>query len=70
MSKHIETEPSSVTAHDGVVDVVGPDGVDIAMTPSAAEETSQRLLEGAAKALGQDHVEVMKHEEEAKRLGP
>ncbi len=47
------TEPSEVTAQDGRVLVDGPDHVDVALTPEAAEETSDRLLEGAAKAAGQ-----------------
>jgi hypothetical protein len=67
MDKQIETEPSDVTARDGVVNVLGPDGVDVAMTPQAAEETSHRLLEGAAQAFGQDHVEDMKRDEEERR---
>jgi len=67
MNKQVETEPSKVTARDGVVAVLGPDGVDVAMTPQAAEETSQRLLEGAAQALGQDRVEAMKRDDETRR---
>ncbi|MEG3164263.1 hypothetical protein U1701_06620 [Sphingomonas sp. PB2P19] len=31
----------------------GPDGVALAMTPEAAVETSDRLLEGATEAQGQ-----------------
>jgi hypothetical protein len=46
-------EPSVVDADDGAVHQKGPDAVDVRMTPSAAEETSERLLEGAMKARGQ-----------------
>jgi len=46
-------EPSHVTAKDGVVEVKGPDAVDVRMTPEAADETSGRLLDGAMKAQGQ-----------------
>jgi hypothetical protein len=60
MGKEVETEPSKVTAEDGLVFVDGPDGVAFVTTPEAAEETSQRLLDGAAQALGQRHVEEMR----------
>ncbi len=58
MQKDKETiyaEPSSVTVEDGAVVVDGPDGVDVQLTPDAAEETSDRLLEGAMKARGQKY---------------
>ena len=47
-------EPSNVEAKDGIVIVDGPDGVAVSMTPEAADETSHRLLFGAAKAKGQE----------------
>jgi hypothetical protein len=50
-------EPSDVDAEDGDVTVKGPDAVDVRLTPSAAEETSDRLLEGAFKARGQRHFD-------------
>lgn len=46
-------EPSDVDADDGVVIVKGPDAVDVRLTARAAEETSERLLNGAMKARGQ-----------------
>ena len=46
-------EPTDVKAEDGAVILNGPDGVGVRMTPAAAEETSERLLEGAMKARGQ-----------------
>jgi len=46
-------EASQVDADDGVVIVKGPDAVDVRLTARAAEETSQRLLDGAMKARGQ-----------------
>ena len=49
----IYNEPTIVEAEDGAVILKGPDAVDVRMTPSAAEETSERLLEGAMKARGQ-----------------
>ena len=50
-------EPSSVDAEAGDVNVKGPDSVDVRMTPRAAEETSDRLMEGALKARGQRYFE-------------
>ena len=44
---------TDVTAEDGDVHLKGPDGVDVAMTPEAALETSERLLSGGLKAQGQ-----------------
>ena len=49
----IYDEPSEVTAENGRVMVQGPDAVDIDLTPEAAEETSNRLLEASMKARGQ-----------------
>ena len=51
-------EPSNVDAEDGQVIVKGPDAVDVRMTTNAAEETSERLLEGALKARGQRYFET------------
>ena len=46
-------EASRVDAEDGVVVVLGPDAVEVRLTARAAEETSERLLQGAMKARGQ-----------------
>lgn len=53
MANPLYDEPSEVTAEEGEVQVDGPDGVAIALTPNAAAEISDRLLHGAAKAAGQ-----------------
>ena len=54
MSKHpLFDEPSEVSAEQGEVVVDGPDGVAVSLTPEAAAETSDRLLDGATKAAGQ-----------------
>lgn len=45
--------PSEVTAENGAVRVKGPGEVDVRLTPEAAEETSNRMLEGSMKARGQ-----------------
>lgn len=51
--KTVYDEASNVDAEDGTVVVVGPDSVDVRLTPDAAEETSERLNTGAMKARGQ-----------------
>jgi hypothetical protein len=46
-------EASKVTANNGEVALDGPDGVDVQVTPEAAERTADNLIEGAVKARGQ-----------------
>lgn len=53
--KEIYSKASEVTAENGVVNVDGPDGVDVGFTPEAALETSDRLMDGAVAAAGQRH---------------
>jgi hypothetical protein len=53
MNKGPSDQPSRIGAEDGEVTVDGPDGVAVSMTPEAAAETSDRLMDGAAKAAGQ-----------------
>ena len=55
-------DPSEVKAVDGSVEVDGPDAVDIALTPEAAEETSERLLGQAFKARGQRRMKRYPHQ--------
>ncbi len=62
--RKIYRQPSSVTARDGKVLVDGPDAVDVALTPEAAEETSNRLLEGSMKSRGQRHLKDFPHRPE------
>lgn len=50
----IHDEPSKVTAEGGVVIVDGPDGVAVSLTPEAAIETSDRLLQAGTQARGQN----------------
>jgi hypothetical protein len=50
-------EASKVEAEDGEVLVDGPDGVAVSLTPDAAAETSDRLLDGAMTARGQQVAE-------------
>ena len=57
-------DPSDVSAVDGAVEMDGPDAVDVALTPEAAEETSERLNEQAVKARGQRRLSRMTHRAE------
>jgi hypothetical protein len=56
MDDKVYDTPSEVEAKDGVVAVDGPDSVAVLLTPEAAEETSNRLLEGALMADGQKRI--------------
>ncbi len=60
--KQVFDEPSEVDAVDGKVEVDGPDAVDVALTPEAAAETSERLLHGALKAGGQQVLKENPHQ--------
>ncbi len=51
--KIIYDEAGKVSAVDGVVHLDGPDNVDVRLTADAAEEISERLLNGALEARGQ-----------------
>jgi hypothetical protein len=53
MDDKIYDEATEVAAKDGAVVLDGPDGVDVSVTPEAAEETSNRLFDAAAEARGQ-----------------
>ncbi len=54
MNKRIYDEASHVSAEEGEVIVDGPDGVAVSLTPRAAAETSDRLLDAAVRAHGQE----------------
>jgi hypothetical protein len=54
-------DASEVSAVDGAVEMEGPDAVDVAMTPEAAEETSERLTDQAVKARGQRRLGQLIH---------
>jgi hypothetical protein len=58
--KELYSEASDVRAKGGEVLVNGPDGVDVALTPEAAEETGNRLMENALEAAGQRHFKKKK----------
>ena len=59
--KQVYDAPSDVEAVDGRVELDGPDAVDVAMTPEAAEETSERLLKKSFEARGQKRLDKLPH---------
>ena len=59
--REIYSDPSRVSAVDGAVEVDGPDAVNIAMTPEAAEETSERLADQSIMARGQRRLKDYPH---------
>lgn len=62
--KIVHHQPSSVTADDGVVEMEGPDAVDVHLTPEAAEETADRLTAEAMRARGQRRLRGLAHKPE------
>ena len=52
-NKPVYDEPGKVSAEDGVVHLEGPDAINVHLTADAAEEISDRLLNGVLKARGQ-----------------
>jgi hypothetical protein len=54
-------EATEVTASDGEVILDGPDGVDVKVTPEAAEQTADNLIDGAVKARGQRRFKDFLH---------
>ena len=67
MDNKIHDEPSTVIAENGQVLVDGPDGVAVSLTPDAAVETSERLLQAAVEAQGQLLGEALVEKERAAR---
>ncbi len=57
----VYADPSDVSAVEGAVQLDGPDAVDVAMTPEAAEEASERLVDQAVKARGQRRLSKLTH---------
>ncbi|URD60831.1 hypothetical protein M8312_13790 [Sphingomonas sp. KRR8] len=52
---------SEVIAEDGRVLVDGPDSVDVALTPDAAIESGERLIEEGLRATGQQREKKIDH---------
>lgn len=53
MDNHLHDQASDVVADHGEVQVSGPDGVAVSLTPDAAEETGTRLIKAASEARQQ-----------------
>jgi hypothetical protein len=70
MDSRIHDTPSEVNAKDGDVHITGPGGVVVSLTPDAAAETSDRLLDGAARAQGQRLDTKRRSDEIASRNRP
>ena len=54
-------EATNVTAKDGQVILDGPDGVDVKVTPEAAEQTATNLEDAAVEARGQRRFMRLSH---------
>jgi hypothetical protein len=63
-SSKLYDEATKVSAINGDVMLDGPDGVDVKVTPEAAEETADNLIEGAVKARGQRRLKRLPHRPE------
>ena len=61
-NKDVFDEPTEVTAKNGEVVLDGPDGVDVKLTPEAAEETGDRLIDHAVEARGQRILKDLPHQ--------
>lgn len=57
-------EATDVRAKDGEVLLDGPDAVDVKVTPEAAEQTAENLIEGAVEARGQRRLKDLPHRPE------
>jgi hypothetical protein len=60
-NEKLYAEATEVTARDGEVNLDGPDGVDVKLTPEAAEQTADNLIDGAVKARGQRRLRDFPH---------
>lgn len=60
-NKETYDQATEVTAEDGEVILDGPDGVDVTVTPEAAEQTAENLIEGAVMARGQRRLKDLPH---------
>jgi osmotically-inducible protein OsmY len=61
MKEKLNDKATEVSATNGEVLLDGPDGVDVKVTPEAAEQTADNLIEGAVKARGQRRLRNLPH---------
>ena len=59
-------EVTKVSASSGEVHLDGPDGVDVKVTPEAAEATADELVKGAMEAAGQRRMARNDHQHGSK----
>ena len=59
--QQVYSDATVVSAEDGEVILDGPDGVDVRVTPEAAERTADNLLDGAVLARGQRRLKNLDH---------
>ncbi len=62
MAREASTEPSDCFVEEGLIVQHGPDGLSATFTPEAALETSDRMLQAALLALGQEAIRKQKLE--------
>ena len=62
MPQEPHDQPSDVCAETGEVHIDGPGGTAVAMTPRAAVETSDRLLNAAVQAMGQANMAAVRYD--------
>lgn len=61
MAKQTYDKPSEVTTDGERVLLDGPDGVDVALTAEAADETAGRLIDAVAVIAGKRREEKIDH---------
>lgn len=61
-NEKVYDEATEVTAADGNLRLDGPDAVDVTVTPDAADQTIDNLIEGVAKARGQERLSRLPHQ--------
>jgi len=62
MARDASPEPSDCFVEEGMIVQQGPDGLSATFTPEAALETSDRMLQAAMLALGQEAIRRQKVE--------
>ncbi|HEX7853372.1 MAG TPA: hypothetical protein VF503_06715 [Sphingobium sp.] len=56
MSEQVYAESGKAVAEEGLVLLDGPDGIAVALTPDAAEETGRELIRAANEARQQNRA--------------
>jgi hypothetical protein len=69
MDDHVYDEPGETKAVYGKVAMMGPEGVSVMLTPEAAVETSNRLVDRGVDANGQ-RVEAQRKADRRRAMFP